>query len=280
MSGHEAQAPAEFTAPPFDAADDLCGDVVGAGLRVLFAGNQYMVLPDLMTGFTAACPDAGPVFYETLPPGIVIGQLRSGALRVGALELRFTPDVIAAGPAELTALHEEGLVGEPRRYASNHLTLIVARGNPAGVSGLADLARPGLRVALPNPVTEGIGRLALRALADAGGGELREQVTGIKQRAGETVLTEIHHRQSPAWIAAGMIDVAVVWATEASHHARLGTPVEEVPFGSSGGPRGGYAAATVTGAPHTGAAGEFLSYLTGPAGQAAYRRHGFTVESR
>jgi molybdate transport system substrate-binding protein len=206
-----------------------------------------------------------------------VDQLRRGGLRMGSLELRFTPDLIAASPGALAGLHDDGLVGEPAWYASNHLTLIVGRGNPAGVQGLADLGRTGLRVALPDPETEGIGRLALQALAAAGGEELRERVAGAKQRAGETVFTQIHHRQSPAWVAAGTIDAAVVWETEARHHVGLGTPVESVPFGAPASPRGGYAAAVVTAAPHPAAAAEFLAWLTGAAGRAVYQRHGFTT---
>lgn len=236
-----------------------------------------MVLPELIAEFSRAHPPAGPVFYETLPPGVVVEQLRRGGLRMGALELRFTPDLIAASPDAMADLHGDGLVEEPRWYASNHLTLIVARGNPAKVTGLSDLARPGLRVALPNPATEGIGRLALRALTAAGGEELRKRVTEDKQHSGETVLTEIHHRQSPAWIAAGTMDAAFVWETEARHHVGLGTPIENVPIGPNS-PRGGYAAAVVTAAPHPEAAAQLLSYLTGPAGQANYRRHGFSTE--
>lgn len=279
MSGRDrADGPASFAAPPFDAAEDLCGDPVGAGLRALFAGNQYMVLPELAAGFASAHPRAGGVFYETLPPGVVVAQLRRGGLRMGALELRFTPDVIAASPAALGELHSDGLTGEPRWYASNTLALLVARGNPAGITGLGDLARPGLRVALPNPQTEGIGRLALQALAAAGGEELREKVAGAKQRAGETVLTSIHHRQSPAWLAAGTADAAIVWETEARHHAHLGTPVEAVPIEPAANQRGHYAAVAVTGAPHPETAGLFLNYLAGPAGRHRYARHGFTTQ--
>jgi molybdate transport system substrate-binding protein len=278
MSGRDVPGDLpEFAAPPFDAAADLCGDVTGAGLRALFAGNQYMVLPELVAGFGTAYPAAGPVFYETLPPGIVVAQLRRGGLRIGGLELRFTPDVIAASPEALRELHDDGLVEAPRWYAGNTLALLVRRGNPAAVTGLADLARPGLRVALPNPRTEGIGRLALRALAAAGGDELRERVAGAKQRAGETVFTEIHHRQSPAWIAAGEVDAAVVWETEARHHAAIGTPAESVPIAAGAGQRGDYAAAVVTAAPHRAAAERFVAYLAGGPGQAVYARYGFTT---
>jgi hypothetical protein len=57
MSAPEPSATlAEFTAPPFDVAEGLCGDVAGAGLRMLFAGNQYMALPDLVAGYATANP--------------------------------------------------------------------------------------------------------------------------------------------------------------------------------------------------------------------------------
>jgi molybdate transport system substrate-binding protein len=277
MSGRDRPGDlAQFAAAPFDAITDLCGDPVTAGLRALFAGNQYMVLPEFFGSFLDASPGAGPVFYETLPPGIVVAQLRRGGLRMGCLELRFTPDLIAASPRALGELHRDGLVGRPRSYASNVLSLLVRSGNPARVRGLADLAAPGLRVALPDPETEGIGRLALRALTAAGGNQLRDEVFDVKRRAGETVLTGIHHRQSPAWLADGSADAAVVWETEARHHLAIGTPVEAVPIDPAANQAGEYAAAVVNGCPHPQLAEQLLDYLTGPAGQAIYARYGFT----
>lgn len=70
-------------------------------------------------------------------------------------------------PRALNELHDDGLVGPPRGYASNVLALLVRAGNPTGIVAMKDLARPGLRVALPDPLTEGIGRLALQALSAA-----------------------------------------------------------------------------------------------------------------
>jgi molybdate transport system substrate-binding protein len=98
--GEETVSPAEFAAAPFDMVEDLCGDP-GADLVVFFAGNQYMVVPDLVEGFLAAQPSAGSVFYETLPPGVIAAQLRAGGLRMGSLVLRVRPDVMASGPAAL-----------------------------------------------------------------------------------------------------------------------------------------------------------------------------------
>ncbi len=267
---------ATFSAPPYDAISDLCGDLANAGFRALFAGNQYMVLPDIMTGFLEIYPGTKSVFYETLPPGIVISQLRAGGLQMGSLELRFTPDLIAASPQALKELHREGLVDPPKAYASNVLCLLVRSGNPSKVNGLADLARPGLRVALPNPDTEGIGQLALQALAAAGGDRLRDEVFGTKRHSGETVLTTIHHRQSPAWLLDDATDVAFMWETEARHHLAIGTPVEAVPIDEVVNQRGEYAAAIVKAGPNREVALQFLKYITGTVGQAIYASYGFT----
>lgn len=156
MCALEAQpSPVTFEAPPFDAIADLCGDPVNAGLRVLFAGNQYMAVGDLVSGFLEDHPAVGSVFYETLPPGIVLAQLRAGGLTIGSLTLRFDPDVVTASPRALRELELEGRVGPSRTYASNMLALMVANGNPTDVRSLHDLARPGVRVALPDPATEG-----------------------------------------------------------------------------------------------------------------------------
>jgi len=45
-----------FTVPGIDNVPDLQGDVNDPQLTVFFAGNQYMVVRDLMLGFRAAYP--------------------------------------------------------------------------------------------------------------------------------------------------------------------------------------------------------------------------------
>jgi len=263
----------EFAAPPFNSLSDVQGDPINADLRILFAGNQYMVLPDLMGAFDAE--GQGSVFYETLPPGVLLKQFHAGGIRIGSLELRFIPDVVAASPAALAELHEQGSIGAPVTYASNDLTIIVARGNPKGIADINDLARHGVRVALPDPETEGIGDLALTVLRGAGGEALEDEVFHAKRSAGDTVLTSIHHRQSPAWIAQGEVDAAIVWTTEATHLQAEGVPVEAVGIPLDINQRGEYAAAVVQHAPHPRVAGAFLEFLTGPMAAHIYGEYGF-----
>jgi len=43
-------------------------------------------------------------------------------------------------------------------YVTNTLTIMVPKANPAKITGLADLGKPNVRLAMPNPEFEGIAR--------------------------------------------------------------------------------------------------------------------------
>ncbi len=265
-----------LTVPPVDAVEDLHGDPLTADLVLFLNGNQFMVVEDLLAAFRAERPEVRDVFYETLPPGILVEQLRRGALRMGALQISVAPDVLAAAPRELERLHAEGWVGEPVAYASNDLAMLVSAANPSSVRGWRDVGRPGVRVAMPNPGTEGVGRLIVAALERAGGPELAGRVMHEKVAAGETRLTQIHHRESILWLERGEVDVAPLWSTEARWHVQRGSPVEVVTVPSGQNQRGRYALAVVDQARHSEAAAAFVEFMQTEAAQAVYGRYGFS----
>lgn len=55
----------------------------------------------------------------------------------------------------------------PRAFATNRLAIVVGKGNPKGIAGLADLAKPAVKVALCGPEVPA-GRYAREALQKAG----------------------------------------------------------------------------------------------------------------
>lgn len=64
-----------------------------AGLVLFMAGNQFMVMDDLLSRFREIHPDVKRIFYETLPPGLELRQiLASGAvfqvLELGSIKSR------------------------------------------------------------------------------------------------------------------------------------------------------------------------------------------------
>jgi hypothetical protein len=68
-------------------------------LVLLIGGNQFFVLPQLISGFEAKHPELkGKIFYETLPPGILRKQIAAGGVvTLGNLTLAVKPDVYEAG---------------------------------------------------------------------------------------------------------------------------------------------------------------------------------------
>lgn len=264
-----------FNVPGVLQIEDLHGDPQ-ADLVLLMGGNQYMVMPELVAGFLKTHAYAKGVFYETLPPGILATQLRCGSLTVGSLVLALRPQIYAGGAADVRQLMHEGLLmpGSEHHYASNQLALLVRAGNPAGIESLSDLARPEVRVLLPDPATEGIGRLALEALERAGGSTLRTRVLA-KQAEGTLRFTAMHHRQTPRDLKGGSADVGVVWWTEARLHASCEEmPLSYVQLAPAQNVSGTYVAAATRFSGEPGQA--WLAFLMSAAAQRIFRAFGFS----
>jgi molybdate transport system substrate-binding protein len=267
-----------FTVPGIDNVPDLYGDVVDPQLVVLFAGNQYMVVPDLLAAFRRAHPQYERIFVETLPPGVLAEQLEQGALIVGNMRIALKPDVYAAGRARMQQMQRSGKrFAQTVDYARNRLTIMTYMGNPNQIAGWQDLARPGLPVCMPNPKWEGIAANAIiPALRAAGGEALVRQIYEEKVEAGSTFLTQIHHRQTPLRIMEGKCAAGAVWYTEAYYHASLANhPVALVALPEGHNHIAVYAAGVLEDAPHRQAGQDFLEFLGSPQGQAVYRKYGF-----
>jgi molybdate transport system substrate-binding protein len=243
-----------FTVPGIDNVPDLQGDVNDPQLTVFFAGNQYMVVHDLVLGFRAAHPQYQRIFIETLPPEILTSQIESGALVVGNQWFAQTVD-----------------------YARNRLAIMTAPGNPRQIAGWEDLAEPGLALCMPNPQWEGIARnQIIPALRQSGGDKLVDAVYETKVRDGTTFLTQIHHRQTPLRIMQGNCEAGAVWYSEAYFHATIKRhPIAMVTLPDAQNRYAIYTAGLMKDAPHVAAGEHFMLFLASPEGQAIYQRYGF-----
>lgn len=267
----------QFSVPPFDAIADLHGDIVDPQLVVFFAGNQFMVVHDLMDAFRQAHPAYQRIFVETLPPGILAKQIESGSLVMGNLRITHRPDVYTAGKGAITERQKEhGWFAEMHDYARNPLAILVARGNPKHIAGLADLGRGDVRVSMPNPAWEGIAKQIEASYRKAGGEALDHAIMQAKVADGTTFLTRIHHRQSPLRVLQGESDAAPVWSTEAYFQQQiLHRPVETVAIPEAQNAVATYTAARMKNAPHAQAAKDFMAFMQSPAAAAVYRKYGF-----
>jgi molybdenum ABC transporter molybdate-binding protein len=268
----------EFTVPEVDNLPDLHGNPINPALSIFVGGNYFFAMAPLVHAFEKAHPELkGKIYYETLPPGLLAQQLRKGGtITVGNMTWTVHADVYAAGKRGVEGVIKEGLAtGQPVFYATNNLTIMVPKGNPAHITGLNDLGKPGVRLVMPNPAFEGIGRQIKASLAKAGGEDLVRTVYEDKVKSGETVMTHIHHRQSPMFLMQGKADAGVTWQSEAMFQEQIGNPIEHVAIPDGQNSTAIYAAAAVKGAPHPVRAKQWLEFLTSPEAQAIFKRYGF-----
>ncbi len=205
---------------------DLHGDPIAARLVVFSDGNHHMALEEAVRSFLQACPDAGDVFYATLPPRLLLAALRSGVLRVGNLELSVRPHVFISPVDILDKLAAERAITGPAQpfMRSSGLALLTAKGNPRGIRSLPDVFRPGVRLAISNPVTEAASfnlyesaLLSLCPVLAWSADKMRGVLRGDAVRKSSC----IHHREIPELLAGGAADVSLIYKHLALRYARI-----------------------------------------------------------
>jgi ABC-type molybdate transport system substrate-binding protein len=268
----------QFTVPDADDLADFHGDPANPALVVYVGGNYFFAMAPLVKAFEARYPQyRRHLYWETIPPGLLTQQLKAGGrVTVGNMTWTAKPDVYLAGLRAVNAQIDAGLLAKPAvPYVTNTLTIMVPKGNPAGISGLADLGKPGIQLAMPNPKFEGVARQIQNSLQKAGGEALLNAVYESKVRDGTTVLTHIHHRQTPLWLMQGKAQAGVTWESEAIFQAQIGHPIDRVEIPDAQNSTAVYAGAVVQGAPHREAARRWLEFVRSPEGLAIFARYGF-----
>jgi accessory colonization factor AcfC len=265
-----------FTVPGIDNIPDLYGDVNDPQLVIFFAGNQFMCVDDLIAGFKKAYPQYQRIFAETLPPGILAKQLELGSITVGNMRIILKPDIFAGGRAMISQLASH--FSDSGTYAYNKLAIMVSKGNPKKISGLKDLGRKDIRVSMPNPAHEAVGKQIEQSYIKAGGESLRKSIMETKVQDSTTYLTQIHHRQTPMRILYDQSDAGPVWFSEAYYQQMINHPIEMVTIPDNENISVAYVAARLKMAVHQQAAKDFMHFLLGPEGKAVYRKYGFTTD--
>lgn len=150
------------------------------------------------------------------------------------------------------------IVGTPADFATNVLTVVVPRNNPAKVQAFADLAKPGISVVVCAPQVP------------CGSAEQKvEQVTGTKLKpvSEESSVTDVLNK-----VTSGEADVGLVYVTDAK---TAGAKVTAIGFPESAKAVNTYPIAPVTTSKQPQLARKFADYITGPAGRQVLRDAGF-----
>ena len=151
-------------------------------------------------------------------------MIRSGGVALGNLTLDISrrcglyPDIVMGYPEPLRQLRRMGVIESQARFFCRNrgVALLVRKGNPRGIHGLADLVGTGARSAL---LDSGDVRAQCHAAFEAQLGKpaanaLAAAETNFPGRLG------IMHRDLPEMVARGYADVAFTWYHLVSFWAR------------------------------------------------------------
>jgi len=199
--------------------------------------------------------------FEAAHPGTKVEFNFAGSSTLARQIVEGAPaDVFASADDEnMKKVVDAGdVAGVPKSFVRNRLAVIVPRGNPRDVKGLADLARPGMTVSLAAPGVP-VGRYAAEAFAKAN--------TPVPDASREADVKAVVTR-----VSMGEADAGVVYVTDVTAG---GDKVEAVPIEEAQNVVASYPIAQLKGAPNAAGAQDFIAYVLSPPGQRVLTNSGF-----
>ena len=259
-------------------------DSYTSDLVMYLAGNQFMVMEELIKDFMSRHKSIKTVYVETIPPGQI---LKKQLLKQGMIDKQktsMTPDLFASvNINHLKKLNKKKLMDNYIIYTHNKLELMVAQGNPKNIKGAKDLARDDLVQSHPNPLTEGIFKFyGSEMLKDMG---IHKKVTADKKCKscwaieGKTWFTSRHHRETPHRIENNQADVGIVWTTEVAHAKAEGRKIDGVAISAPLNKldKVAYAIGELKKGKNQANARSFVKYLATKQAQSIYGKYGFVA---
>jgi len=267
---------------PSDRTDDLHNLEIAdsADLILFMAGNQFMVMKEIISAFKKKYPNIEKIFYETLPPGLELKQILSGGALFRGEIIDVHADVYSSvNEKAMKTLKEAGHIikEDYHLYLHNRLTLMVQKGNPVRITSVADLGRESIRISQPDPANEDIAFHIIDMYRKAGGNELVHRIMEKKRAEGTTIFTVVHHRETPLRILKKTVDVGPVWVTEAVHARASGLLFDVVEPGEDLDQRNriNYYICKLRHSPHPENADKFIEFIRSSDARQIYQKHGF-----
>lgn len=241
------------------------GDPYNADLRIYMAGNQFVVMDQLVSAFKLQNPEIKNIFYVTLPPGKELKWILAGGIEIHGenskeatgFQLRVLPDVYTTvNKGHMDQLANAGYIKKYHTYAHNRLVLMVKANDPLANTSIDAqqfynlMSDSTTTISEPDILTQGIERHIWQMYTDTSKtlfandtniqsldgkmfnpaqlgddpvNSLRRNVYFDKVLTGNTLLTSIHHLETPANIRSGKTRLGPVWVTEINYQQnRLG----------------------------------------------------------
>lgn len=215
-----------FVVPKSNFIQDLHGNIQDPDLVLFMAGNQYMVMPELIAAYKEYIANnqdlyAGlvveEVFYATTPPGRLIGAMEKGELDLGSYNIKVAPDklwpdVFMTGLRQQRRLDKNGFAenGEATLYTRDGgAGILVRAGNPLGILEASDLQDENIRVAISDPNIEPASYETYGQVLDGTGFEGLAEI--VLNSPGRISPRAVHHRENPQYLADDLADAAMMY---------------------------------------------------------------------
>ncbi|MFI5608416.1 molybdate ABC transporter substrate-binding protein [Amycolatopsis sp. NPDC051903] len=199
--------------------------------------------------------------FEAAHPGVTVKfDYEGSSALVQKLNNGAKADVFAsADQANMDKAVQGGVIdGQPTVFATNKLTIAVAKGNPKGIKTFSDLTKSGLTVVV-----------CAQQVPCGSATKKVEQNTGVTLKPASE---ETDVKQVLAKVQSGDADAGLVYVTDATSAA---DKVDKVDFPEASGAINSYPIAVVKDAPQLALAKEFTDFVNGPQGKAELTKIGF-----
>ena len=254
-------APATAASPSVVAASQSSGPPATGEITVFAAASLTDVFNAIAMSFQLANPDAHLTFNYA-SSGTLVTQLGQGA----------KADAFAAADHNTmnNARNGGSVTGQDQIFARNSLIIIVPTSNPAHITGLKDLANPGLKVVTADtsvPIGQYTQNMLMKASADPSYGsdfQSRFQTNVVSQQTDD--------KQIVAQVQLGEADAAVVYATDITPATQGQLTSFQIPAQFN--TEVVYPIATTKGDNPSGGLA-FVNYVLSPAGQAVLKTWNF-----
>jgi molybdate transport system substrate-binding protein len=236
----------------------LLATAVGAAASA--GTNRRTASPQLTILAAASLVNALPAFDSTQRYSFAGSDALEGQIKLGA-----PADVFAsASPKQAQELYALGLVEKPVVFATNRLVLGVPTSNPAGITSVFDVTKPGVKLVIGTPTVpigaytrQVLGQLGIRSQALANVVDQEKDVSGI--------------------VAKLALDVAQAGFIYSTDQLANSGQIQRIAIPAWAQPPVRYEIAVVAKSPNQAAAKAYVKSLTGTAGRAALHTFGFGV---
>ena len=241
-----------------------CSSNGGSGASGSASGGSAALTVFAASSLKGAFTKIGADFSAANPGDTVTFNFAASDDLAAQIESEGTADVYASASGKyMDEVQQKVGVQGREDFAQNRLVIITPKDNPASISAIADLARPGVQLVLAATGVP-VGDYAREALTNA----------GIDLAAEANVVSNEEDDASVvAKITSGEADAAIVYASDVTDQVAPTVTAIQIPDAIN--VIATYPIAIVTGTANAAAAQAFVTYVTGAQGQATLKTFGF-----